>query len=124
MELEGRADARDAGPQGVLGQPRTLTCGSCQGNHHTNLCERKVASVRGEVEKCEAQLARRGRTCSQCGGHDHEEKHHQLAAQDAYVGSTVAPNAQQRHGEPGGKGQGYAFTGGKGEANAPRKSVP
>ena len=71
MELETRVDAKAAymeyaraTHQGGSGS-YTLTCKYCRTHdHHTELCPKKAADLRGESAKCLADAERGGRVCS------------------------------------------------------------
>ena len=111
MELETRADAvsqpHDSLHANVETQPPSLTFGPAaaaaempglrvcvhraRSDHPSELCPKRAALLRGEVEKCVADAERGGRVCALCRASDHREEHHQLAALD-YAGQAGLPH--------------------------------
>ena len=84
QELEGRADSKAPREMvNAIAVGSMLTCQYCRRHdHHTELCPKKAADVRGESNKCVADHEMQGRTCSICHHADHSEEHHRLAAMD------------------------------------------
>ncbi len=103
LELESRADAKAPkealrpfadGPRSSMPVGHaTAVCRHCQRSGHTSeLCPRRAAEARGDLERCAAESERTGKVCGVCGFSDHREEHRRLAALDAHV--TLQPGGQ------------------------------
>ena len=118
MELESRADAR--APQdsfhamGEASAAPVQICSYCsRHDHHTELCPKRAADLRGESSKCVMDYERGGRVCALCRQSDHNEEHHRLAAMDYGAQSGTARGAEDGS-AGGGRGQGGSDSGGRG----------
>jgi hypothetical protein len=121
MELESRADAR--APQdslhamGEASAASVLTCSYCsRHDHHTELCPKRAADLRGESSKCVVDYERGGRVCAICRQSDHNEEHHRLAAMD-YVAQSGAARGAENGSAGRGRGQGGRGSGGRGRGS-------
>ena len=92
QELESRADAKAPREHvNAIAVGSLLTCQYCQRHdHHSELCPKRAADIRGESAKCVADFERGGRTCAICHQSDHSEEHHRLAAMDLVAQSSAA----------------------------------